>query len=176
MSNIRVEVDATGVLARLETIAKRVGDSRDVIDAIEDVANDTLDEVKLNTPRSEDDGLEGGQGEPRQHIADMWALARQPGGKGFNYEVTVEHAYSAPDHENHVILATLETGSRSHIIRARNAKFLRFVMNGEVMFRKWVMHPGTQPYSMVRQSAVKARADLARKIPFITKRLIGGRQ
>lgn len=36
-------------------------------------------------------------------------------------------------------------GTRPHEIRARNARALRFVMNGSVMFRARVMHPGTAP-------------------------------
>lgn len=34
-------------------------------------------------------------------------------------------------------------GSPPHIIRARRAKMLRFVSNGQVVFRKQVRHPGT---------------------------------
>lgn len=34
-------------------------------------------------------------------------------------------------------------GTPPHIIRARRKKALRFVMNGQVVFRKQVKHPGT---------------------------------
>lgn len=37
-------------------------------------------------------------------------------------------------------------GTRAHIIRARNAKALRFMnKNGDVVFARAVMHPGTRP-------------------------------
>jgi len=39
----------------------------------------------------------------------------------------------------------LEYGTRPHIIRARRAQALRFVVSGVVLFRKWVRHPGTRP-------------------------------
>ena len=41
-------------------------------------------------------------------------------------------------------------GTRPHVIRARNAKFLRFTVGGVVMFRRSVMHPGTKPRKFVQ--------------------------
>jgi hypothetical protein len=38
-----------------------------------------------------------------------------------------------------------EFGARPHIIRARRAKMLRFVVGGRVVFRKFVRHPGNKP-------------------------------
>jgi len=35
-------------------------------------------------------------------------------------------------------------GTKPHIIRARNAKALRFIWHGRLTFRKWVKHPGTK--------------------------------
>jgi hypothetical protein len=40
----------------------------------------------------------------------------------------------------------IEYGTRPHIIRARRARFLRFMYNGEMVFRKQVNHPGNKPY------------------------------
>lgn len=37
----------------------------------------------------------------------------------------------------------VEDGTRPHIIRARNAKYLRFVQDGVVRYAKQVQHPGT---------------------------------
>jgi hypothetical protein len=37
----------------------------------------------------------------------------------------------------------VETGTKPHIIRARNAKYLRFVQDGAVRYAKQVFHPGT---------------------------------
>jgi hypothetical protein len=39
----------------------------------------------------------------------------------------------------------LENGTMPHVIEAKNAQTLRFVVNGETVFRRSVQHPGTQP-------------------------------
>jgi len=39
----------------------------------------------------------------------------------------------------------VELGTKPHTIAARRAKFLRFEVNGEVIFRRKVRHPGTKP-------------------------------
>ena len=39
----------------------------------------------------------------------------------------------------------VENGTQPHVIRARNAKALRFVQNGAVRFATEVHHPGTAP-------------------------------
>lgn len=44
----------------------------------------------------------------------------------------------------------VENGSRPHVIRAKNGGALRFVMNGRVMFRRSVNHPGTKPTKFLR--------------------------
>lgn len=43
------------------------------------------------------------------------------------------------------IAVILEDGSRAHVIRAHNGA-LRFIHNGQVIYRKEVFHPGTSPY------------------------------
>jgi hypothetical protein len=37
------------------------------------------------------------------------------------------------------------SGSRPHIIQARTAKALRFVVGGQVVYTRRVQHPGTRP-------------------------------
>ena len=55
----------------------------------------------------------------------------------------------------------LENGTRAHEIWARRAKALRFVMNGQVVFRIMVHHPGTQPRPFMLVAArIGARAAL----------------
>lgn len=44
----------------------------------------------------------------------------------------------------------LEYGSGAHVIEAVNAKALRFVVDGKVIFRRRVMHPGTRAYAFMR--------------------------
>lgn len=43
----------------------------------------------------------------------------------------------------------IDSGTRHHVIAARNAQFLRFVKNGTVYFRRFVHHPGTAPRPFV---------------------------
>ena len=42
----------------------------------------------------------------------------------------------------------VESGTRPHVIRARNARFLRFTIGNRLVFRRSVRHPGmrAQPY------------------------------
>jgi hypothetical protein len=46
----------------------------------------------------------------------------------------------------------LECGTNAHTITARRAKALRFVSNGEVVFRRSVRHPGTRPRPFMREA------------------------
>lgn len=46
----------------------------------------------------------------------------------------------------------LDKGSRPHIIRARRRKALRFVVNGKVVYRRSVMHPGTRGSGFLTRS------------------------
>jgi hypothetical protein len=41
--------------------------------------------------------------------------------------------------------AIIEFGSMPHFILPRNVKALRFEVDGEEVFAKWVHHPGTAP-------------------------------
>lgn len=46
---------------------------------------------------------------------------------------------------NDQIAQFLEYGTKPHIIRARNARALRFEVGSQVVFAKYVNHPGTNP-------------------------------
>lgn len=46
----------------------------------------------------------------------------------------------------------LDRGSKPHVIRARRRKALRFVVNGKVVFRRSVMHPGTRGSGFLTRS------------------------
>lgn len=48
----------------------------------------------------------------------------------------------------------LDKGSRPHVIRARRRKALRFVVNGKVVFRRQVMHPGTRGSGFLTKSLI----------------------
>lgn len=45
----------------------------------------------------------------------------------------------------------LEEGTKPHLIVA-HGKALRFVVEGNVLFRKWVRHPGTAPRPFMREA------------------------
>jgi len=53
----------------------------------------------------------------------------------------------------------LEYGTRPHLIVARNGVALRFMVNGAVIFRRSVNHPGTSPRPFMQTA--RARAALA---------------
>ena len=58
----------------------------------------------------------------------------------------------------------LEWGTQPHVIRARGGGTLRFVVNGQVFFRKMVNHPGTKPTHFAteaREMAIRAIETLA---------------
>jgi len=46
----------------------------------------------------------------------------------------------------------LDKGSRPHVIRAKRKKALRFVVNGKVVFRRQVNHPGTRGSGFLTRS------------------------
>jgi Bacteriophage HK97-gp10, putative tail-component len=50
----------------------------------------------------------------------------------------------------------VEEGTRPHAIEARRAKALRFVMNGEIIFRRRVWHPGTKATNFMRDARDEA--------------------
>ena len=64
----------------------------------------------------------------------------------------------------------IEFGARPHRIVARKKKALRFVVNGQPVFRRAVNHPGNKPYKFLyratyaagRKFGVEMQADMAR--------------
>jgi len=62
---------------------------------------------------------------------------------------------SVTAHAEHGIF--VHEGTRPHVIRARKAKALRFVVDGRVVFAQSVNHPGTKPNKFMLR-AVKGEA------------------
>jgi hypothetical protein len=56
----------------------------------------------------------------------------------------------------------LESGTKPHIIAARNAKMLRFVQNGVVRFAKRVQHPGTKALGFMQNARDQAEGATVR--------------
>lgn len=63
------------------------------------------------------------------------------------------HLRGLTSHSGHA--GFINDGTRPHPIVARRAKFLRFQMNGQTMFRRSVNHPGTRarPFVALAQAA-----------------------
>jgi len=71
------------------------------------------------------------------------------------------------------VLRVLEYGSTPHMIRPAHATakghpgMLRFEVDGETVFARSVMHPGTRPYGMIR----RARRDARKKLRQINEKV-----
>ena len=68
-------------------------------------------------------------------------IQRGPGGE-FRGVINVRHPAA--------LYVTL--GTRPHIIRPVRARALRFMIGGQVVYAKVVMHPGTRPNDFLRQA------------------------
>lgn len=77
-------------------------------------------------------------------------------------EATAEHA------------AYVEYNTRAHIIRAKNAKYLRFKKGGQVHFRKSVKHPGTTAQPFMRPALEEERPHFIREMTEAARRAAGG--
>jgi hypothetical protein len=53
----------------------------------------------------------------------------------------------------------LEYGTAAHVIMARGTA-LRFSVNGRVLYRKWVNHPGTKPRPFMHEAAARGQQAL----------------
>lgn len=113
-------------------------------------------DLRDTTPRSDKTGT---------HVADGWStrvLSDQP--DFFQVEVyNADPTFDAPiplagGGETSLALI-LELGSRPHAIVPKAASFLSFVTReGQRVFTKRVLHPGTKPYGMVATATEAARA------------------
>lgn len=68
----------------------------------------------------------------------------------------------------------VEAGTSPHIIRARNARALRFQVGGRTVFAKQVSHPGTRPYPFAGPGMQQAERTLIReleKVPIALQRV-----
>lgn len=55
--------------------------------------------------------------------------------------------------------APIDKGARPHIIRPKRAKMLRFVTaSGQVVFARFVRHPGNKPYRFLHNATMAAGA------------------
>ena len=71
----------------------------------------------------------------------------------------VVRIFSTKKYAEHV-----EYGTKPHIIRARRAKALRFVMHGKTHFRRWVRHPGTKGFRFLYNATTAGFRVLGQKL------------
>lgn len=68
-----------------------------------------------------------------------------------------------------------ETGTKKHIIRPVRAKFLRFQVNGDIVFSLIVRHPGTKPNRKAKTMLRKTNARLSGSLnPLLEKSVAEG--
>lgn len=102
-------------------------------------AEDVRDEAQRNTPRDTNELAESAHIE--QISTGAWLVVFE-----------ADHA------------ASVEYGSGPHLIVADKADALRFEVNGEVIFRKAVNHPGSDPSPFLRPALDANRNELARRV------------
>lgn len=141
--NLSWSVSPKLIAAEFGTLRRQlVDDLRSRIEALGDMAAERANDL---TPRS--DG-------PGPHIADGWE-AREIDSPGAliavevsNYDERANEPIELEDGRTTTLLHILEYGSQAHEIRPKDAKALRFEVDGETVFTKLVHHPGTKPYAM----------------------------
>ncbi len=68
-----------------------------------------------------------------------------------------------------------KTGTKKHIIRPVRAKFLRFPINGNIVFSLMVKHPGTRPNRKAKTALRKSNAQLTGSLsPLLAKSIQEG--
>jgi len=67
-------------------------------------------------------------------------------------DVIAGKAGARKEKRRNTVPVILDQGSKAHVIRARRRKALRFVVNGKVVFRRSVMHPGTRGSGFLTKS------------------------
>lgn len=66
----------------------------------------------------------------------------------------------------------IDSGTAPHVIAARNAQALRFTMNGQVMFRRSVQHPGTSPRPFIEAARAAGERSLGGILRILTNEAI----
>jgi hypothetical protein len=163
-----------------------------MLEKLEEIADRTLESIQKKTPRSADI--------VNLHAADGWFIKKFGGGaKGReSFLAVIDHPWNenkvkqtrtpaeggptrtvVVNDGDHSLLATLEFGSKPHLIRARTALNVRgrgrkrpgltFKIDGKWITVQEVDHPGTKAHAMVRVSVALANRSVKRMITTILK-------
>lgn len=99
-------------------------------------------ELVKATPRSDGEG---------EHVGDAWTIDYEYSGMFISgFEVTNPHDR----------LDLLEYGANPHLIFPLRKKVLRFKMDGDIVFARYVKHPGIKPMGFVREVQDKMNREI----------------
>jgi len=117
-------------------------------DTFRDMATKAYTDIKEATPETSPG---------RTEIRDLWRMEHTTSGMVETF--IIKNLY-----QDEKVLIFFEKGTKPHIIRPVNAKFLHFFIEdtGEEIFTKLVHHPGTPAYKMVEP----AKEELNEKADF----------
>lgn len=146
---ITYTVDRTGVLTRPTGQLGKLFDSN-----ISAAINDVMDRARSDIRNAIKKGKrQPGTSTERPHLRETIQLSR----------ATPSMLY-ARVHTESPIMVFREKDTRAHIIEARDAKALRFVRRGKVVFAKRVNHPGTRGLHIWQKTDTAVRERLYRAI------------
>lgn len=149
---LAIDIDVSEVEAAFETIDREL--CRRVTRAVAVAAQDGADEARRVIGHT--------------HVMrdQVHAEPANVGAREASYDIVSPHPASS----------FVNDGTPPHVIEAKNAKALRFEMNGELVFAKRVNHPGTQPQPFMDRAERVADRALNREIQVAVdeiQRLIG---
>lgn len=152
----------TAIRDRLTGLAQTAAD--DVLQGMQGIAETAVQHLVERTPRSAGEG---------PHIADGWTSRKVEAGPGVVMIEVVNTDPRAVENlrladgsvTDYTLLEILEYGSERHDIVPVNAEFLAFRgSNGQMFYRKYVDHPGTDPYAMVSTTETEVALDIKKLI------------
>jgi hypothetical protein len=116
-------------------------------DLVEEQAQRTKDYIREEAPVGQ--GAEG-----HTHMRDTIYVRAAPGSGRTSFIVGTSS----------LVAVFVVKGTRPHIIVPRRATALRFSINGQVVFSKFVTHPGTAPNDFFGRGATRAKNEFIPKM------------
>lgn len=152
--------DTYRMLEEFRKLARGIVKDAEVEKEVRTLVELALEEAKAATP---------GSGKLR----GMWQITRTEKHGWIRFNINNKADDTLPkDKKGGNLLSYLEFGTKPHYIFAKNAKALRFMMNNRAVYAKWVAHPGTRPYGMVRAASTKVKQQLDGLMESIKRRIV----